>query len=140
MMDVPAMVEMRMPADARHLPVVRAVAHTIAMREDFDLDAISDLTLAVDVLCSELIQRATSGSMVECRFDVKGNHVTVRGTAVAASRVPHNIASFGWRVLSTLVDSARTWLDDPELDPSDGVGQALLHIEVAKSRGAAASA
>lgn len=118
-----------MPAEATQLPVLRAVANTIAMREDYDLDAIADVTMAVDELCSQLIVRAAGGAALECRFGVDGDKIVVHGIVSAESSEPHSTKSFGWRVLSTLVDSVRTWVDD---------GSAVVHIEAVKSRGAAA--
>lgn len=128
-MDVLQTVELRVPAEATQLPVLRAVANTIAMLEDYDLDAIADVTMAVDELCSQLIVRAAGGSVLECRFGVDGDKIVVHGCVEAENSEPHSTGSFGWRVLSTLVDSVRTWVED---------GSAVVHIEAVKSRGAAA--
>ena len=40
--------ELRVPASRTQLPAVRAMAGDLAMRMDFDLDAVEDLRLAVD--------------------------------------------------------------------------------------------
>ncbi len=113
-----------MPAEPTQLPVVRAVASTIAMRENFDLDAISDITMAVDELCSELITRSAGAAVLACQFDMTGDKLTVHGSVRTESATPHSTTSFGWRVLTALVDSARNWLDD-----------GALHIEAVKARG-----
>ena len=41
-------VEVRTTASAALIPTIRAVASDLAARADFDLDAISDLRMAVD--------------------------------------------------------------------------------------------
>jgi serine/threonine-protein kinase RsbW len=122
--DVPQVVEVRVPAEPTQLPVVRAVASTIAMRENFDLDAISDITMAVDELCSELITRATAGAGLVCQFDMTGDKLAVHGFVRSDGAGPHSTTSFGWRVLTALVDSARNWVDGD-----------TLHIEAVKARG-----
>ncbi|GAA1695974.1 hypothetical protein GCM10009765_51520 [Fodinicola feengrottensis] len=128
-MDVPQAVEVRVPAEATQLPVLRAVANTIAMREDFDLDAIADVTMAVDELCSQLIVRAAGEAVLVCRFIVDSDRITLHGSVGAKKPDPLSVTSFGWRVLSTLVDSVRTWAQEP----------AELHIEAVKSRGGVAA-
>lgn len=115
-------VEIRLGAEAVHLPVVRAVAVTIAMRADLDLDAISDLELAVDEACSSLIVLARPDSLLICRFTVRDEEIVFRAS-VASDREPPSTQTFGWRVLTTLTDRARGWAH---------AGQ--VHIELAKAK------
>jgi serine/threonine-protein kinase RsbW len=115
-------VDLRLPAMPTQLPVVRAVANTMAMRANFDLDAIADITMAIDELCSQLMTKAGAGATLRCSFLLRPESLLVRGSIPAAVDVALNTASFGWRVLSTLVDSASTWWEDE------------LHIEVVKTR------
>ena len=49
---------MRIPADLSQLFVLRSLAATLALREDFDLDQVEDVKLAVDEMCSALVLRA----------------------------------------------------------------------------------
>jgi serine/threonine-protein kinase RsbW len=114
-------VDLRLPARPAQLPVVRAVANTVAMRANFDLDAIADITMAIDELCSQLMTNAADGATLRCCFLLGPESLLVHGSVPAAGG-PLSTASFGWRVLSTLVDSSRTWLADD------------LHIEVVKNR------
>ena len=46
--------ELRVPTTATQLPAVRAMAGDLAMRMDYDLDAVEDLRLAVDEACATL--------------------------------------------------------------------------------------
>jgi serine/threonine-protein kinase RsbW len=114
-------VELRLPAQPAQLPVVRAVANTVAMRANFDLDAIADITMAIDELCSQLMTKAADGATLRCSFLLRPESLLVHGS-VPANGSALNTASFGWRVLSTLVDTSRTWLAED------------LHIEVVRNR------
>jgi len=118
-------VELRMAADPTQLSIVRAVAADIAMRQDFDLDAIEDLKLAVDEACSTLISLAAPSAVLSARFLVVSGSVQVF-TAVGSKRsAPPDRDSFGWRVLSALVDSVTTWVA-PRSDAYE------VHIDLVK--------
>ncbi len=108
-------VELRMAADPTQLSIVRAVAADIAMRQDFDLDSIEDLKLAVDETCSTLITLAADDAVLSCHFavDPAGSvHVNARVSAKAAAGPDEG--SFGWRVLTALVDSVETSAEETE--------------------------
>ncbi len=112
--DVPSPVEVRVHADPALIPSVRAVAADLAARADFDLDAVSDLRMAVDEACSALVPLASAGGQLRCGFTV------LDGSVIAVARVPVERAAtlrqdtFGWRVLSTLTDSAEVLDADPD--------------------------
>lgn len=108
-------VELRMAADPTQLSIVRAVAADIAMRQDFDLDSIEDLKLAVDETCSTLITLAAHDAVLSCHFAVDpmgAVHVNARVSAKAAAGPDEG--SFGWRVLTALVDSVHTSVEETE--------------------------
>lgn len=115
-------VEVRLAAEAVQLPVVRAVAVNIAMRADLDLDAISDLELAVDEACSSLITIAADQSKLTCQFSVGERDIVFRVTVPSDQEAP-SVRTFGWRVLSTLTDHAECWAVD-----------GLVHIELIKRK------
>lgn len=121
-------IELRLGADLAHLPIVRSVVATIATRADFDLDAISDLRLAVDEACSTLITRAVEGSMMRCRFTISGDELRFTGTVRSASDAEPSTKSFGWRVLTTLTDSV-----DSRVTTNGQTGH-QIDIELAKRR------
>ena len=112
--EVPSPVEVRVHADPALIPSVRAVAADLAARADFDLDAVSDLRMAVDEACSALVPLALAGGQLRCGFTV------LDGSVVAVARVPVERATtlrqdtFGWRVLTTLTDSAEVLDTDPD--------------------------
>jgi serine/threonine-protein kinase RsbW len=103
-------VEVRIAAAPAHLSVIRAVAQDLAMRGDFTLDAISDLKMAVDEACSELISRALPDGELVCRFTVERDQIHFSAEAVTGSAVPPSRESFGWRVLTALTDAVNTWV------------------------------
>jgi serine/threonine-protein kinase RsbW len=127
-------VELRMAADPTQLSIVRAVAADIAMRQDFDLDSIEDLKLAVDETCSTLITMAADDDAVlSCHFAVDGGGaVHVRAKIAGKSAAGPDEGSFGWRVLTALVDSVETRVEETE--------GFLVHIGLVKSSAGAVDA
>lgn len=119
---------MRLGASLVHLPIVRSIAVNIAMRADFDIDAISDLEMAVDEACSSLITRAAPDAKLTCKFLIGTDQIGFSVTVSSASDGTPSTQSFGWRVLTTLSDSAVTWVEP------NGDGRHLVHIELAKKR------
>ena len=59
--------EVRLSADGAHLYVLRAVAAALALRAQFDVDEVSDLALAVDEMCAELVARAMDSELLAPR-------------------------------------------------------------------------
>jgi serine/threonine-protein kinase RsbW len=98
-------VELRISARPTLIPTVRTVASDLAGRADFDLDAISDLRMAVDEACTTLVRLTTEDDTLTCVFTVNADSI---GVAVSTrpgwlgARV--STESFGWRVLQTLAD------------------------------------
>ncbi|QWF80090.1 ATP-binding protein [Amycolatopsis sp. CA-230715] len=120
-------IELRLPADLAQLPIIRGLASTISTREDFDLDAIADLRLAVDEAASTLITRAAPGSTMICTFALEGDELRFTGRVLTHEQEAPSTGTFGWRVLATLTDSATGWVS------GNGQGN-LLHIQLAKRK------
>ncbi len=97
--------ELRVPTTATHLPAVRAMAGDLAIRMDYDLDAVEDLRLAVDEACATLTQIAASGAPLTVVFETTraGLHIEAWVPTTAGTDVPRD--GFGWAVLATLVDA-----------------------------------
>lgn len=127
-------IELRLAARLEHLPIIRSVAANLAIRADFDLDAIADLKLAVDEACSTLITRAAKGATLSCWFFVRSNEIQFAATVMSKTDHEPSRDSFGWRVLTTLTDRADTWVDMNGSSP-DGQGP-LVHIELTKRKNA----
>lgn len=100
-----ATVEIRTTATAALIPTIRAVASDLAARADFDLDAISDLRMAVDEACATLVDVAAPSSMLQCTFLVRAEHIEVHVQVHAGADAVVATDTFGWRVLQTLADT-----------------------------------
>jgi serine/threonine-protein kinase RsbW len=98
-------VEVRTSASAALIPTIRAVASDLAARADFDLDAISDLRMAVDEACATLVDIAAPTSALRCTFVVRPERIQVHAEVRASGPdVTVSTDTFGWRVLQTLAD------------------------------------
>jgi serine/threonine-protein kinase RsbW len=113
-------VEVRTAASPALIPTVRAVASDLAARADFDLDAISDLRMAVDEACATLVGLADTGSDLRCTFAVQGDRIAVAAEVRPAPGSDLPTDSFGWRVLQTLADNV-------DVDRTDGTMRIRLH-------------
>ena len=97
--------ELRVPTTATQLPAVRAMAGDLAMRMDYDLDAVEDLRLAVAEACATLSQIAAPDAPLTVVFETSrsGLHIDAWVPTAQGVDVPHD--GFGWAVLATLVDA-----------------------------------
>jgi serine/threonine-protein kinase RsbW len=115
-------VEVRTSATASLIPTIRAVASDLAARADFDLDAISDLRMAVDEACATLVDLASATSSLRCVFRVRAEMIEVEAQVQPAS--PSAVVStdtFGWRVLQTLADDVQAQREDGDDGPTVGI-------------------
>ncbi|GGF95451.1 hypothetical protein GCM10007304_06650 [Rhodococcoides trifolii] len=110
-------IELGVHADASQLSVTRAVAATLAAQEDFDIDSIADIRLAIDEACSRLIVRATPGARMVCRFVPSDTEIHVAVTTTTIDRAALDANGFGWHVLNALTDSVSTY----QSEAADGV-------------------
>jgi serine/threonine-protein kinase RsbW len=113
------------------LAPVRVVAAELAARADFDLDAVSDLRIAVDEACATLAALAPRNARLRCVIQVDPDRitVTVRVPVPASAVIAQD--TFGWRVLDTLIDEL-------EVLTEDGAGVPSLGIKLVKARQAGA--
>lgn len=123
-------VEVRVPAEADQLAVVRAVVGDLAMRADFDVDSIADIRLAVDEACSSLVRLAAKAATLVCRFHSDSAEITVVVEVGSDERSEPRKDTFSWRVLSALADSVSTSVEAG----GDSAGSNLVRIELTKGR------
>jgi serine/threonine-protein kinase RsbW len=97
--------ELRVPTSPTQLPAVRAMTGDLAMRMDFDLDAVEDLRLAVDEACAILAAIAVRDVPLTVVFEASRDALRIDAwvPTTAGTDVPRD--GFGWAVLQTLVDS-----------------------------------
>jgi serine/threonine-protein kinase RsbW len=125
-------VEIRISARPELIPTVRAVASDLAGRADFDLDAISDLRMAVDEACATLVGLTAEDRVLSCQFVVGKEHIEVIASSPAVPAEGEvSTASFGWRVLQTLADEVST-SRGLDTQPDTLVIRLIKHSGVAK--------
>jgi serine/threonine-protein kinase RsbW len=97
--------ELRVPTSPTQLPAVRAMTGDLAMRMDFDLDAVEDLRLAVDEACAILAAIAVRDVPLTVVFEATRDALRIDAwvPTTPGTEVPQD--GFGWAVLQTLVDS-----------------------------------
>ena len=100
-----AEVRLSIPADGAYIAVPRSVVGNLAARNNFTVDAIDDLRIAVDEACSLLLPHATDG-VLDCVFEIAAPQLTVRTSAVVPAGWTPDTTSFGWTVLTALVETA----------------------------------
>lgn len=101
----PAEVRLSIPADSAYIAVPRSVVGNLAARNDFTVDAIDDLRIAVDEACALLLPQATDG-VLDLVFEIDRPQLKVSTSAVVPDGWMPDTASFGWTVLTALVESA----------------------------------
>jgi serine/threonine-protein kinase RsbW len=81
------------------------MAGDLAMRMDYDLDAVEDLRLAVDEACATLATIALGDARLTVVFETTraGLHIDAWVPTTEGTDVPKD--GFGWAVLATLVDA-----------------------------------
>ncbi|NLG54508.1 MAG: ATP-binding protein [Rhodococcus sp.] len=122
-------VELRIRATPDQLPVLRALASTIAIHENFDLDAIADIKLAMDEICTHLIVRSTEDAQLVCRLQSLVGTLRVSVSTTTNELDDFSPHSFGWRVLETLTDSVEI-----SQEPTGGLGY-ITTMEFSKTNG-----
>jgi serine/threonine-protein kinase RsbW len=99
------------------------MAGDLAIRMDYDLDAVEDLRLAVDEACATLAQIADGNAPLTVIFETTraGLHIEAWVPTAQGTEVPRD--GFGWAILATLVDAVdarrSTQADVPAGDGSD---------------------
>jgi serine/threonine-protein kinase RsbW len=124
-------VELRVTAEFDQLPVIRAVAETLAALADFGADEVADIKLAVDEIASELIGAVISDVDLTCSFVTSDSALAVTVAArIPAGNVPDR-GAFGWRVVETVTDGVT--VTESELDSAAPERQ--VAVEFVKHRG-----
>lgn len=108
--------QLRVAASPSQLTIVRAVAAAIAGAANFDLDAISDVRLAVDEACTQLLRHAAPDASMFCTFEPHESSLRVTVSVFPLASQPTQQKTFGWHVLCSLTDHVEmTTLTQPDL-------------------------
>ena len=110
--DGPADVELRIPADSAYVSVLRTTSAGLAARQDFTLDDIEDLRMAVGEACALVLPEADDGSDMTCRFYMDPGLLTVVVAVSSSTASPPDQDGFAWQVLTTLAGDASASVED----------------------------
>jgi serine/threonine-protein kinase RsbW len=102
----PGDLQVRIAPEATLIRIVRLAASGLASLAEFDLDGIEDLKIAVDEVCSSLIE-VSDGSPIELRMGraapcgvwIEGTTAVANGATVDSDRV-----ALGDRILAVIAD------------------------------------
>ena len=115
-------IELKIPADARLLRLVRMLASGLATGAGFDVDELDDLRIAVDEACAQLIAHRAGASTLRVAYSVETAALRVEVTVDGAGDgggppdlLPRD--TFSWQILGAVVD---------EIDERIDAGEVLL--------------
>ena len=108
-------VELRVPADAMFVAVLRSVTAGLAARCDLTLDEIEDLRLAVDEACALLLPHAGPDTSMTTRFALRPDHLDLSISVPAEPDAAPDRGGFGWTVLCALADEVQVASSGQEL-------------------------
>jgi serine/threonine-protein kinase RsbW len=100
------LVEVVVDAVADQVALLRSVAADVAIRGDFDLDAIEDLRMAVDEAAALLVGCAAPGARLQCELRPERQQVRVRLVVDAKPDAQVEHSSMGWQILTALATEA----------------------------------
>src|ERR1700744_485292 len=128
-------VELHVDARLEDLAMLRTLVGAICTFEDLDFDAVADLRLAVDEVCTRLIRSATPDATLVVVVDPRDDELVVEASAACDTHDVVAPGSFSWHVLTSLADDVRTFHDGREPNETGSVfGITLTARRAASSR------
>ncbi|MEU6558239.1 anti-sigma factor [Nocardia nova] len=97
-----AAVGVRIPADYRHLTMLRGITETALLLAEFALDEVTDLQVAIDEVVTGLVDAAIDGSTIACDLTVDRGRVAVCVSGTAGTRDVIDRNGLGWHVIRTI--------------------------------------
>jgi serine/threonine-protein kinase RsbW len=92
------------------MPGIRAIAAELALRADQDLDAVGDLRLAVEELCSTMANNTDPDQTMTTRLRVTPDRAEIHVDVPLPHRRPA-VSPLSLRILRVLCDSVDYWTD-----------------------------
>ncbi|OBI49844.1 anti-sigma factor [Mycobacterium kyorinense] len=114
-------IELRVAARLENLAVLRTLVGAVGTFEDLDFDAVADLRLAVDEVCTRLIRSAADDATLMLVVDPRDDELVVQASAACQTAEVVTPGSFSWHVLTSLADDVQTFHDGRASDGSGGV-------------------
>jgi anti-sigma regulatory factor (Ser/Thr protein kinase) len=128
-------VELHVAARLENLAMLRTLVGAIGTFEDLDFDAVADLRLAVDEVCTRLIRSATPDATLVVVVDPQDDQLVVEASAACDTHDVVAPGSFSWHVLTSLADDVQTFHDGREPNEAGSVfGITLTARRAASSR------
>lgn len=90
--------------DTQNVAIARTVAAAMAARADLPVDRVEDVRLAVDEAVSQVLAISSPDGLVTCRFDLVPHALYIEVSTQTNTGRPPSVETFGWMVLSALVD------------------------------------
>ena len=112
-------IELRLPMAPWQPHVLRAVATSIAMHEEFTMDIVADLELVVDEMHAALSRVAAPIALLRCVFSNGGDGLTVHAYTFAEPGADLPRTTVGQYMIAALAHDVHTWqttAHDCELD------------------------
>jgi anti-sigma regulatory factor (Ser/Thr protein kinase) len=119
-------IELRVAARLENLAVLRTLVGAVGTFEDLDFDAVADLRLAVDEVCTRLIRSAVPDATLAVVVDPRDDELVVEASAACDNYDVVTPGSFSWHVLTSLTDDVQTFHDGHEPDDGRGVFGVIL--------------
>jgi anti-sigma regulatory factor (Ser/Thr protein kinase) len=104
-------IELRVAAKLENLAVLRTLVGAVGTFEDLDFDAVADLRLAVDEVCTRLIRSAVPGATLAIVVDSRDDELVVETSTTCDNYDVVTPGSFTWHVLTSLTDDVQTFQD-----------------------------
>ncbi len=114
-------VEIRVAARLENLAMLRTLVGAVGTFEDLDFDAVADLRLAVDEVCTRLIRSATPGATLVMAVDPHDDKLVINASTTCRNYDVVTPGSFSWHVLTSLADDVHTYRDGVESDDGGGL-------------------
>ncbi|MDI3314793.1 MAG: anti-sigma factor [Mycobacterium sp.] len=114
-------IELRVGARLENLAVLRTLVGAVGTFEDLDLDAVADLRLAVDEVCTRLIRSAVPDATLVVVVDPRDDELVVDVSAKCRTYDVLAPGSLSWHVLRSLAHGVHTFHDDRGPDEGGGV-------------------
>jgi anti-sigma regulatory factor (Ser/Thr protein kinase) len=114
-------VELRVAPCLENLAVLRTMVGCIGTFEDLDFDAVADLRLAVDEVCTRLIRSAAPDATLIVVVDPRDDELIVEASAACQTPDVVTPGIFTWHVLTALADKVETFDGGRRADESGAV-------------------
>ncbi len=113
--------EFHIAARLENLAMLRTLVGAVGTFEDLDFDAVADLRLAVDEVCTRLIRSATAGATLVMVVDPHDDKLVINASATCRNYDVVTPGSFSWHVLTSLADDVHTYHDGVGADEGGGL-------------------